>query len=83
MPLTQEQKATFDQSAYGMDRTELAEMIDNMIGPDTMKALSLLSDAQHTLEFGDADRARQIINMVKWLIDEKLQEKRSSLDELI
>ena len=83
MPLTQEQKANFDQGAYGMDRTELAEMIDNMIGPDKMKALSLLSDAQHTLEFGDADRARQIINMAKWLIDEKLQEKRSSLDPLI
>ena len=85
MPLTQQEKDDFDLACYGMDRSDLAHLVDNTIGGTQMLALSILSDAQHVLEHGDAEQARKYMNIAKWIIAERLTEtpKRSSLDPLI
>lgn len=89
MPLTQQERNDFDERCYGMNRVDLANMIDStVVGGPQMAAMSILSDAQHVLEMGDAEQARKLMNMAKWIINHRLSEsdpsmRRGSLDRLI
>ena len=88
MPLTQQERHDFDQRCYGMNRVYVAEMVDTALGGPQMAAMSYLSDAQHLLEMNDPDEARTLMNIAKWVINNRLNEKdpsmrRGSLDELI
>lgn len=43
-----------------------------------MTAISLLSDAQHVMEHGDNERARQWINVAKYILSEGMSMKRAA-----
>lgn len=66
---------------YGCDTADLDTMISEAIITKTftgtpinkerdlsMLAMSILSDAQHVMEHGDTDKARQFINRAKYVI---------------
>ncbi len=68
---------------YGCETADLDTMISEAIitktftgtpinkGRDlSMLAMSILSDAQHVMEHGDTDTARQYINRAKYVITE-------------
>ena len=72
--LSPEKVAEFNEHCYGCDPQEFLEDIKDCItyqvqGKDSM-LMSLLSDAQEAMSFGDQEGARKTINRVKFLIRE-------------
>lgn len=71
MSATKEERATMNEAMFGCDPDE---MIDINCGdePDAfelnMLAASILSDAQHVLENGDAETSRKYMNRAKYCI---------------
>ena len=56
---------------FGCDIAELDSLIyETSFNPYTLKDVvtSILSDAQHLMEHGDLDTARQLINRAKYII---------------
>ena len=65
---------------FGMDEQSIREQYINSITTQLsgieMTIMSILSDAQHVLEFGDKERARKYMNIAKYIISEELMDKR-------
>ena len=58
---------------YGCTHAELVSMMNdplNFVGGHYMLAMSILSDAQHVMEHGDNNTARQFINRAKFVLRE-------------
>ena len=56
---------------YGCTQEALTGMMNspiNSISGDYMLVMSILSDAQHVMEYGDNNTARQFINRAKYVV---------------
>ena len=83
MSLSQTEREQRDVSMFGMSSDELREMAetslyragtDNRHG-DAMLVMSMLSDAQEVMAYGDVETARQYINRAKYLISHYIMER--------
>jgi len=66
---------------YGVDTDVLDELIHNPMTKITgldMLVMSILSDAQHVLEHGDYDTARQFMNRAKYVLSYRMKEERNA-----
>lgn len=72
MPYTPEQKAHFDLQCYGMPEADVREDLTKQmeLSGKNMLIMSMLSDAQHLIEVGAKESARQLINRAKWALTE-------------
>ena len=75
---TQENKMTqFERDCYGMTiediNANLINGITTRLSGIEMTIMSVLSDAQQVLEFGDSEQARKYINVAKFMIGEKMK----------
>ena len=65
---------------YGVDTLELDNLIHSPMTQITgldMLVMSILSDAQHVLEHGDHDTARQFMNRAKYILSHRMKEKHN------
>ena len=70
----------FEKNCYGLTEADIrAEYLNGFTaracGPE-MVVMSILSDAQHVLEFNDKDRARKFMNIAKFILSEMMEAKR-------
>jgi hypothetical protein len=66
---TPEEKHAWYMQAMGQSEESLIEMVEESFGDPDMLAMSILSDAQHVLEYmDDKETARQYMNKAKWVI---------------
>jgi len=75
---TQEIEMTkFERDCYGMTiediNANLINGITTRLSGIEMTIMSVLSDAQQVLEFGDSEQARKYINVAKFMIGEKMK----------
>ena len=80
MMRTQENKMTkFEHDCYGMTvediNANLVNGITTRLAGIEMTIMSILSDAQQVLEFGDSEQARKYINVAKFMIGEQMKKK--------
>ena len=80
MMRTQENKMTkFERDCYGMTvediNANLINGITTRLAGIEMTIMSILSDAQQVLEFGDSEQARKYINVAKFMIGEQEKKK--------
>jgi hypothetical protein len=66
---------------YGCDIEKFRESLENSFtfkfsGPG-MCAMSLMSDAQEEMAYGNVESARQTINRAKWIIGEYMMKERA------
>jgi len=76
--MTQEIEMTkFERDCYGMTvediNVNLINGITTRLSGIEMTIMSVLSDAQQVLEFGDSEQARKYINVAKFMICEKMK----------
>lgn len=71
----------FERNCYGMTTEAIEKHIVNGISAKFsglgMAVGSLLSDAQHQMEFGDVEGARKTLNVAKYVIFEHMMEQKS------
>ena len=53
---------------FGYTQAALDAMDERALGHPMMRIMSILSDAQEVLAHGETDRARQMMNVAKYLI---------------
>ena len=54
---------------YGMTETEIQSIVrEQFFGDSKMAAVSILSDAQGLMEFGESEKARQAVNVAKYIV---------------
>jgi len=67
----------FERDCYGMTiediNANLINGITTRLSGIEMTIMSVLSDAQQVLEFGDSEQARKYINVAKFMIGEKMK----------
>jgi hypothetical protein len=67
----------FERDCYGMTvediNANLINGITTRLAGIEMTIMSILSDAQQVLEFGDSEQARKYINVAKFMIAEKMK----------
>ena len=77
MSLSQQEREQRDVSMFGMSSDELREMAETSLyragtddrHGDAMLVMSILSDAQEVMSYGDVETARQYINRAKYLLN--------------
>ena len=69
--MTEIEKNVFGVSIADIREYFLSSVTGRVSGPG-MVAISVLSDAQHVLEHGDAEQARKYMNIAKYIISEEL-----------
>jgi len=77
MSLSQTEREQRDVSMFGMSSDELREMAETSLyragtddrHGDAMLVMSILSDAQEVMSYGDVETARQYINRAKYLLN--------------
>ena len=71
----------FERRCYGMSaqdiRTEYMEGLTARISGLEMVVMSLLSDAQETMHFGDTEASRQYMNRAKFILSEMMEAKET------
>ena len=69
----------FERDCYGMTvediNANLINGITTRLAGIEMTIMSILSDAQQVLEFGDSEQARKYINVAKFMIGEQAKKK--------
>lgn len=69
----------FERDCYGMTvediNANLVNGITTRLAGIEMTIMSILSDAQQVLEFGDSEQARKYINVAKFMISEQAKKK--------
>ena len=69
----------FERNCYGMTvediNANLINGITTRLAGIEMTIMSILSDAQQVLEFGDSEQARKYINVAKFMIGEQAKKK--------
>ena len=82
MSLSQQES---QETMFGMTTAELSEVVEtslsrlacnNNIYADAMTAMSFASDAQEEIDRGNLERSRQLINCVKWILNNYLMNER-------
>ena len=68
--MTDERKAEIrDRVMFGCQEQDLRDLVArDFYSSPAFLAVSILSDAQEVLSFGNAEKARQFINRAKWVI---------------
>lgn len=59
----------------GQIEQEYIKSFTTMMSGIEMTVISILSDAQHLMEFGQNDRARKLMNVAKYILSEQLDAK--------
>ena len=59
----------------GQIEQEYIKSFTTMMSGIEMTVISILSDAQHLMEFGQHDRARKLMNVAKYILSEQLNAK--------
>lgn len=59
----------------GQIEQEYIKSFTTMMSGIEMTIISILSDAQHLMEFGQHDRARKLMNVAKYILSEQLNAK--------
>ena len=59
----------------GQIEQEYIKSFTTMMSGIEMTVISILSDAQHLMEFGQNDRARKLMNVAKYILSEQLDSK--------
>ena len=76
--MTDEEFQMFGMSK-GQIEQEYIKSFTTMMSGIEMTVISILSDAQHLMEFGQHDRARKMMNVAKYILsvqlDAKMQKK--------
>lgn len=72
--MTHEEEMMFGMSERTIQEEYIYSFATSMSGIE-MTVMMILSDAQHVLEFGDADRARKLMNVAKYILSEMLDAK--------
>jgi hypothetical protein len=71
----------FERKCYGMSqegiRREYMESLTARLSGLEMVVMSILSDAQQVLEFGDTEASRQYMNRAKFILSEMMETKES------
>lgn len=57
---------------YGGFKQEILQEFDDALGEPKMKVMSILSDVQEETAMGNVERARQLTNVAKMLMMERL-----------
>lgn len=68
-----------DLKMFGCYREYIDADLNDCIGPKEMYAMSILSDAQHVLDHGDSETARQFMNKAKYVMSVVLEEKLGAM----
>jgi hypothetical protein len=67
----------FERDCYGMTvediNANLINGITTRLAGIEMTIMSILSDAQQVLEFGDSEQARKYINVAKFMISKQMK----------
>ena len=71
MPMTIEEKKTWEQQAFGCAQEALNESKPGFVS-NLMYAMMILSDAQHEILFGNNETGRLYINRAKHFIDAEM-----------
>jgi hypothetical protein len=83
------QSMTYDQEIqmFGMTKEQIKkEYIQSWMSYHTgieMQVISILSDAQHLMEFGQDDRARKLMNVAKYILSEQLDSQISKMQKKV
>ena len=77
-PLTPMERELLDKretKMYGMTKEAmLKDLAMQAFGNPLMLSMQILSDAQHVMEQGDIETARQFINKSKWVISKCMEQ---------
>ena len=72
--MTHEEEMMFGMSK-GQIEQEYIKSFTTMMSGIEMTVISILSDAQHLLEFGQTDRYRKLMNVAKYILAEQMGAK--------
>jgi hypothetical protein len=72
--MTHEEEMMFGMSK-GQIEQEYIKSFTTMMSGIEMTVMSILSDAQHVMEFGQHDRARKMMNVAKYILSKELEYK--------
>ena len=72
--MTHEEEMMFGMSK-GQIEQEYIKSFTTMMSGIEMTVISILSDAQHLLEFGQTDRSRKLMNVAKYILAEQMGAK--------
>ena len=71
----------FEKQCYGMSQADIERQYCNgltaRLSGLEMVAMSVLSDAQELMGFGETEQARKNINIAKYILSKMLEEKSS------
>ena len=72
----------FESKCYGMSqddiRNNIIDSITTKFACIEMTIMGILSDAQTMLEFDDSDKARQYMNIAKFILAEQIQSNKKA-----
>ena len=68
MPRPKAEKEAWERQCYGCLASDIDVGMETFIGGPKMLQMSRLSDAQELILCGEDERARQVINQVKYMI---------------
>lgn len=72
--MTHEEEMMFGMSKDQIEQEYIKSFTTMMTGIE-MTVISILSDAQHVMEFGQHDRARKMMNVAKYILSRELEYK--------
>ena len=72
--MTHEEEMMFGMSKDQIEQEYIKSFTTMMTGIE-MTVISILSDAQHVMEFGQHDRARKMMNIAKYILSRELEYK--------
>lgn len=72
--MTDQEFQMFGMSEGQIEQEYIKSFMTMMSGIE-MTVISILSDAQHLMEFGQQDRARKLMNVAKYILSEQLDAK--------
>jgi len=72
---TMPESETQERHRFGCAVDELETMVVESIAPPAMLVMSIMSDAQEEIAFGQAEAARQSLNRAKWIVDHHVAAK--------
>ena len=75
--MTNEEKMMYGMSADDIRNEIINSFTTSAVGIE-MSVMSILSDAQQVLEWGDKDRARKYMNIAKFILSEMMVSKQKT-----
>ena len=76
--MTNEEKMMYGMSADDIRNEIINSFTTSAVGIE-MSVMSILSDAQQVLEWGDKDRARKYMNIAKFILSEMMIHKQKTV----